>query len=120
VQSLTSRFTRQADNIIPPKATENYYNAVADISPDVRSFYRYFEVPGLGHCFGGVSSQPTQLFSQLRHWVENGTAPEVSAIKLNATDGTEHSRILCSYPKQAKFDSGCGNPASARCWSCAV
>ncbi|KAH7174049.1 Tannase/feruloyl esterase [Fusarium flagelliforme] len=109
-----------ADNIIPPKSTENYYNAVADLSPDIRSFYRYFEAPGLGHCFGGASRQPTQLFNQLRHWVENGTAPEVSAIKVNAEDGTEHSRILCAYPKQAEFDRACGDPAAARCWSCTV
>ncbi|SCO92607.1 related to feruloyl esterase B precursor [Fusarium oxysporum] len=109
-----------ADNIIPPKATENYYNAVADVLPDIHNFYRYFEAPGLGHCFGGASGQPTELFHQLRGWVENGTAPETSAIKLNAADGTEHSRILCAYPKQAELNAACGDVASAKCWSCTV
>ncbi|KAK7416523.1 hypothetical protein QQX98_005127 [Neonectria punicea] len=107
-----------ADNIIPPKATENYYNAVAEILPNIQDFYRYFEAPGLGHCFGGSSGQPNQLFSQLRAWVENGTAPERSNIKVNLPENKTQDRILCPYPEQAEFDTQCGDAGSEKCWSC--
>ena len=66
----------QADQAIPPKDTEHYYQAVSSTLSDVETFYRHFEVPGLGHCFGGRSGSPTTLFDKLRAWVENGTAPE--------------------------------------------
>ncbi|RKK82623.1 hypothetical protein BFJ71_g15211 [Fusarium oxysporum] len=65
-----------ADGLIPPKGTEQYYNEVMAVLPDIHDFYRYYEVPGLGHCFGGASGQPTLLFQQLQAWVENGTVPE--------------------------------------------
>ncbi|KAK6209813.1 hypothetical protein QIS74_11397 [Colletotrichum tabaci] len=106
-----------ADNIIPPGGTEDYYNAVADVDPEVRDFYRYFEAPGLGHCFGGASGSPTGLFQQLRNWVENGTAPEKTPIKIAVGD-TTHDRILCPYPQTSVFDHDCGDASKAGCWSC--
>ncbi|WYZ36050.1 hypothetical protein EsH8_X_000697 [Colletotrichum jinshuiense] len=107
-----------ADNIIHPGATEEYYNAVAGIVPKVHDFYRYFETPALGHCWGGPSGQPNNLFQQLCNWVENGTALERTPIKLNASDGKVHSRIFCPYPQKAQFDASCGDAAVAECWSC--
>ncbi|KAF9873057.1 hypothetical protein CkaCkLH20_09567 [Colletotrichum karsti] len=107
-----------ADNIIPVGATEEYYNAVADITPDIQDFYRYFEAPALGHCFGGKSDTPTSLFEQLRDWVENGTAPEQTPIKLNVAANETHNRILCAYPQKAEFVASCGDPSLAECWSC--
>ncbi|CAG9947270.1 unnamed protein product, partial [Clonostachys rosea f. rosea IK726] len=72
-----------ADNVIPPGGTRDYYEAVGMITPDVHDFYRLFEAPGLGHCFGGASGPPTTLFEQLRGWVENGTAPEKTPVKVS-------------------------------------
>ncbi|KAL7623768.1 hypothetical protein AAE478_005321 [Parahypoxylon ruwenzoriense] len=66
------------DGIIPNKGTERYYNAVKDVIPDVGSFYRYFEAPGVAHCIGGPGGQPTSIFDAMRTWVENGTAPDSS------------------------------------------
>ncbi|KAK1961553.1 tannase and feruloyl esterase [Colletotrichum sublineola] len=106
-----------ADGTIPPAATENYYKAVSDISPDVRDFYRYFEAPGLAHCFGGATSAPAGLFEQLRVWVENGTAPEHTPVSVAVGNAT-HERILCSYPQTATYSSDCGDASKAECWSC--
>ncbi|KAI1393188.1 Tannase/feruloyl esterase [Hypoxylon trugodes] len=106
-----------ADNVIPTKGTEQYYNRVFDLLPNVHDFYRYYEVPGLSHCFGGASGQPDQLFSQLRNWVENGTAPESSPVKLTVAEKT-HDRILCPYLQVARLNPACGDAAKASCWSC--
>lgn len=108
---------KQIDQIIPYKSTERYYDSVAKVSPDVHDFYRYFEVPGTEHCFGGPGGQPTAIFRQLQGWVENGTVPESSPIDVTVS-GETHKRILCPYPQKALFDEVCGNPAVAECWSC--
>ncbi|KFY97342.1 hypothetical protein V498_02105 [Pseudogymnoascus sp. VKM F-4517 (FW-2822)] len=105
------------DQIIPYKSTERYYNSVAEVTPDIHDFYRYFEVPGTEHCYGGPGGQPTSLVRQLRDWVENGTAPESSPIDVTVS-GETHKRILCPYPQKAQFDTTCGKPALEECWSC--
>jgi hypothetical protein len=123
---VSSRFTpsrprlisSQADNIIPPKNTERYYNEVTSIHPDVDNFYRHYNAPGLGHCWGGVSGAPTNLFAQLRAWVENGTAPGSTPVNITDQKGNLQPRILCPYPRKAKFDVKCGNSSRTDCWSC--
>ncbi|TGJ79726.1 hypothetical protein E0Z10_g9046 [Xylaria hypoxylon] len=108
------------DNIIPLGGSLQYYSEVASISPDIHDFYRLYEVPGLGHCFGGRSQTPTGLFEQLRLWVENGTAPGTTPI--NVTDVTGFkvigSRVLCPYPQQQRLVEGCTDTAAAECWTC--
>jgi len=84
---------------------------------DTNGFYRHYDIPGMTHCFGGPSGQPESLFSQLRAWVENGTAPGSSPINLMVANQTHH-RILCPYPQKAKFDKKCGDLAAAKCWGC--
>jgi hypothetical protein len=110
----------QQDSVIPPGGSQKYYNAVAGISPDIHDFYRLFEVPGLGHCFGGNSQTPTGLFAQLRLWVENGTAPETTPINVTDTTGSRvtGSRVLCPYPQRQRLVQGCTDVAAAKCWTC--
>ncbi|SPO01967.1 related to feruloyl esterase B precursor [Cephalotrichum gorgonifer] len=107
-----------ADSLIPPQGTERYYNEVWDLLPDVHDFYRYFEAPGLGHCFGGRSAPPAGLFDQLRAWVENGTAPEQTPARITDLEGDQQDRILCPYPKKGKFNKKCGRAGDAKCWGC--
>lgn len=116
----------QADHLIPPKGTEHYYKAVAALLPDIGDFYRHYEVPGLGHCFGGRGGQPTGLFAQLRAWVENGTAPGPSPGRVTDLEGEVRPRVLCPYPQKARLDKECESDSSAAavgpespgCWSC--
>ncbi|KAJ8128867.1 hypothetical protein O1611_g4766 [Lasiodiplodia mahajangana] len=108
------------DNTIPLGSSLQYYNAVASISPDIHNFFRLFEVPGLGHCFGGRSEQPSNLFAQLRQWVENGTAPETTPVNVTDTTGFQvlGARVLCPYPQQQQLVKGCTDTSAAKCWSC--
>ncbi|KAK4154241.1 Tannase/feruloyl esterase [Chaetomidium leptoderma] len=109
------------DTIVPPQNTRHYYNQVAAVLPDVHDFYRHYEVPGLAHCYGSVSGQPTSLFDQLRAWVENGTAPEETPVNVTVSDGGTQQRILCPYPQRYNYDQkrcrGHGH-ADASCWVC--
>lgn len=107
----------QDDQLITHKGTEQYYKAVTALDPDVQDFYRYFEAPGLAHCFGGVSSDPIQLFDQLVAWVEEGVVPESTPVQVKVQGGGVHNRILCPFPKMAQL-VGCDDPALADCWVC--
>ncbi|GJC87405.1 putative feruloyl esterase ARB_07085 [Colletotrichum liriopes] len=106
------------DELLPSKGTVKYHNRVSDLISDVPDFYRHFEVPGMGHCSGGLSGGPTGLFDQLRAWVENGTAPDQVPVTVTDPKGAMQSRILCPYPQKAILDQNCGVAAEARCWLC--
>ncbi|KAJ2975094.1 hypothetical protein NUW58_g5588 [Xylaria curta] len=94
------------DEFIPSKGTEQYYKEVSSIIPEIDDFYRHFEIPGLGHCSGGRSGPPNQLFSQLRAWVENGTAPTQTSVKVTDLKGKVHDRVLCRYPYKTNGETG--------------
>ncbi|KAK1658146.1 tannase and feruloyl esterase [Colletotrichum godetiae] len=106
-----------ADPLIPPNNTLNYYKDVLNQQDDAQDFYRYFPVPGLGHCWGGPGGgQPTALFDQLRSWVENGTAPESSPVTITKPDRTHETQVVCPFPKKAIYsETTLGDPAG---WSC--
>ncbi|KAH7000790.1 Tannase/feruloyl esterase [Ilyonectria destructans] len=107
-----------ADSYIPIGNSLNYYKRVISLLPDTHDFYRYFEVPGMDHCFGGNGGQPTAIFEQLRAWVENGTVPESSPISFNDSKGMNWKRILCPFPQRSQYSKECGDATAAKCWSC--
>ncbi|KAI8964689.1 tannase and feruloyl esterase [Daldinia sp. FL1419] len=107
-----------ADQAITPASTLEYYKQVTKLINNTSDFYRYYRIPGLGHCEGGPGGQPEGIFDQLRQWVENGTAPESSPVKIQQAGNTTRHEIICPYPKKATFETDCTNPASAECWSC--
>ncbi|KAK5654204.1 hypothetical protein OQA88_7378 [Cercophora sp. LCS_1] len=90
------------DQIVSAKGPEKYYQDVSALLPNTDQFFRHYEIPGLEHCFGGPSGNPTTMFDELRAWVENGTAPESLPIELTVSPTETHSRIICPYPARAK------------------
>ena len=72
-----------------------YTRAAAEFghgTPDydaVRSWYRFFVVPGLGHA-------PVDALPELIDWVENGVAPD----RVVRTTGF---RVLCAFPHRAIY-----------------
>ncbi|KAF5704828.1 hypothetical protein FGLOB1_8340 [Fusarium globosum] len=68
-----------ADQSISPRGTLHYYNQVSDFVGNITSFYKYYQVPALGHCWGGNGGQPEELFDQLRAWVENANSMPASS-----------------------------------------
>ncbi|KAI1208690.1 tannase and feruloyl esterase [Annulohypoxylon truncatum] len=106
------------DQVIPIQATEQYYENIGKFVPDVQGFYRFYEVPGLPHCFG--NGQPTAVFDALRGWVENGTVPGSLPIILTNAHGEKNNRIICPYPERDVYNEWCGNPADVACFTCAT
>ncbi|MDB6000461.1 MAG: tannase/feruloyl esterase family alpha/beta hydrolase [Rhizobacter sp.] len=128
------------DQTLQPGHTPNYYEQVVGAMGGItttQQFARLFMVPGMTHCyfgpgatsFGGVGQQipPTRdaahdLQKALEAWVENGSAPETMvATKYTddaaATRTVKLQRLLCSYPKVARFKPG-GDPNQASGFEC--
>ncbi|KAH6972027.1 Tannase/feruloyl esterase [Ilyonectria sp. MPI-CAGE-AT-0026] len=91
-----------ADEAIPPNGTIAYMELVLKVNPRSDEFIRFYEAPGVGHCFGGVGAAPKDAFGQLVSWVENGTVPATLA----ATDSAGRQRKLCTFPLQQVYLGG--------------
>ncbi|KAH8594840.1 Tannase/feruloyl esterase [Bisporella sp. PMI_857] len=103
-----------ADEAIPPNGTVDFYQRVLKIDPAADRFFRFYEAPGVGHCFGGIGPIPSGAFDQLIHWVEEGLVPET----LTATGATGYTRKLCSYPLQQVYLGG--DPTAVASFGCSL
>ena len=107
-----------ADTALNPlRAIEYYEEAVETNGPDTRDFFRFYLVPGMFHCRGGVGADDFDLMTPLIEWVEKDRAPE--EIEASHAEGGEvkFTRKLCPYPEVAKYD-GQGDPDSAASFTC--
>ena len=120
-----------ADSLIAPEGSINYYGTVVQALGgygNVKDFYRFYEIPGMGHCQGigtvngmeGVSPPatpplpaPNQLFDQLVAWVEQDKAPQEIVL---ADPRSNVSRPICDYPKKITYQGG--DRRAAASYSC--
>jgi len=116
-----------ADATIFAGQSLDYYRRVAAAgggTPDyagLQSWFRFFLMPGLGHCyvgFGGLTTPgvgATDPFPALVNWVENGVAPDTILGSGSSVPG--RTRPLCPYPKTAVYN-GSGDINDARNHRC--
>jgi hypothetical protein len=107
-----------ADLLIPPNGTSHYYERVMALDPNVQDYYRLFEAPGVGHCWGGIGPFPGDAFASLMRWVEEGIAPDVLAGASPPVDGKVQHRPLCPYPLVSAYNGG--DPSQASSFECAA
>lgn len=108
-----------SDQIVPIGGSQDYYNSVLATDLGAREYYRYFEAPGAGHCFGGVGGHPEHVFEDLVAWVEEGRAPETLLARTDPNlVGRLSERPLCQYPLVARYD-GTGDVDAAESYHCA-
>lgn len=117
---LTGVMLKKADGLILRQGTNEYYDRATEQTPDIKDFFRYFEVPGLAHCAGGVGGQPTATFQALVDWVEKAVVPYTLPINFEDTDGIQHERILCPYPEKARLVSAGLDVTKAESFRCAL
>jgi feruloyl esterase len=124
------------DPLISSANSARYYNHVAATmkqSPSqLDSFYRYFQISGMGHCGGGsganqigqsgasapsLSPDANVLFAIVR-WVEGGVAPDtILGTNDERVKGVKFQRRHCRYPRRNRF-KGKGNAMQADSWEC--
>jgi feruloyl esterase len=128
----------QQDQLISSENSARYYNLLSRTmglpSSSLDQFYRYFRIPGMGHCAGGpgawnigqtageLDDDPREnIVVALIKWVEEGTPPETVMGAKYVADvkalGTSFRRRHCRYPLRNTYD-GKGDHKSPESWSC--
>ncbi|MEO7270366.1 MAG: tannase/feruloyl esterase family alpha/beta hydrolase [Vicinamibacterales bacterium] len=115
-------YTGLADPVVPPGDTIRYYEEVVKATGGVaetQSFFRFFPVPGMGHCSGGPGPSSFDALAALEQWHEQGIAP-AQLLGRHLTDGVvDRTRPLCAFPSVARLDRP-GSPDVAESFSCVV
>jgi len=111
-------FTGWSDAAITALGTIGYYDEVVAHDKTAENDVRLFMMPGVEHCWGGAGPTFTNYLTEIDRWVESGTAPEqTSVFWLDDKFQPAGSRLLCAYPKIAKYD-GKGDTRDASSFSC--
>ena len=99
-----------------PVATLDYAQAVTAQNPEAADQFRYFTLPGVGHCRGGPGADVVDYVAAMDDWVENGRAPD-RLIGRNMQSGI--TRPHCAWPNVARY-RGEGDPNDPASWSCSA
>ena len=113
-------YTGLADPVVPPADVVAYYDAVSKAMGGLRQtqeFFRFFPVPGMGHCMGGPGPNTFDALGALERWVEHGAAPDSIPASHSANGLVDRARPLCPYPQEAVY-SGFGDINDAHNFSC--
>ena len=98
--------------------TIKYYESVLAHDATARKDVRLFLRPGVAHCNGGPGPDKTDYLTAIDEWVESGKAPDqLPAYWLDEKLQPTGSRLLCAYPKVAKYD-GKGDTRDVASFSC--
>ncbi|MEP9382630.1 tannase/feruloyl esterase family alpha/beta hydrolase [Nocardioides cheoyonin] len=94
-----------ADDFITPHNTIQYYERqLRQFGPRLRSFLRFYEIPGFGHGQGPFDATYDGL-EALQGWVEHGRAPR-NLVAYDGNQGAHRSRPLCEYPAWPSYVGG--------------
>ena len=109
-----------SDPSIPWQRTIQFYNELAKQQggfAKTQSSVRFFLVPGMHHCGGGVGPDKFDTLSALEAWVEQGQAPATIMASTLPDAPVQRNLPLCPYPAQARYN-GKGELSDAANWSC--
>ena len=119
-------YTGTADALVPCQDAINYYERVVQRQGSLKKtqgFFRYFLIPGMGHCSGGpglndfgqnlnpVAKQDSEhdILLALVKWVEQGEAPRkmvASALNCCGAAGARFQRPVYPYPAFPEYKGG--------------
>lgn len=97
-----------------PVGSTDYALQVMGASPQAEYQFRFFLLPGVGHCFGGPGADKVDYLTAINDWASGDPAPE-RLIGTNA-DGSL-TRPHCAWPNVAHY-SGEGDPNAPASWTC--
>ena len=75
----------------------------------LQSWYRFYAMPGVGHCGGGEGPSAVDPFLALEKWVEEDEAPDrmfAQAQLVPNEPPAGRTRPLCPYPTYAAYAGG--------------
>lgn len=107
-----------ADVLVSTRATEEYYQRLTQTmgADKVRSFARYYEVPGYGHAASTAFNAQWDSLRALDQWVSTGSAPTAQVVS-DSAGVPGRTRPLCEYPTWPRYN-GTGDVNQAASFSC--
>lgn len=109
-----------SDPALNPMMGLRYYESVVrEMGTKTQDFFRYFTMPGVFHCGGGVGCASADFLKPLIDWVENGAAPDRILASKVVEGKTVRTRPLCPYPQEARY-RGAGSIEDAASFDCAA
>jgi len=97
-----------------PVLSEDYARAVLAANPQAGEAFRYFTIPGMGHCAGGPGADMIDYLAAMSDWMDSGEPPE----RLIGTKADSSiTRPHCAWPGAARYD-GSGNANDPANWQC--
>lgn len=102
------------DVLVSTRATEQYYRHLQARfgAAGVRSFVRFYEIPGMGHAASSTFNATWDSLSALEQWAEQGKAP-VDEITTDTAGVIGRTRPLCDYPMWPRYEGGDVNRADS-------
>ncbi len=97
-----------------PVNSNDYARAVMAENPEAEEQFRYFTLPGVGHCRGGPGADLVDYVAAMDDWVDSGEAP--SRLIGTGDDGAL-TRPHCAWPNVARFE-GEGDANDPDSWAC--
>ncbi len=106
------------DETIPVQGTIGYYERVAERMgglESVRSFFRLYLLPGIGHSGSNGTSNPDAcppvvpwgyFYKLMVDWVERGVAPQRIEIESAPGSAVRVSQPIFPYPQKARYVGG--------------
>jgi feruloyl esterase len=106
------------DALVSTRSTQDLYARLEGTmtAAKVRSFVRYYEIPGQGHVTGAFATAWDSVRA-LEDWVERGVAPPDQVIADTNASTKGRTRPLCEYPTWPKY-VGTGSPNVAASFKC--
>jgi feruloyl esterase len=108
-----------ADPALPYSRSVVFYEQLTALLgvAKVQDSARFFTVPGMQHCQGGIGPDRFDTLTALEAWVEQGKPPEVIAASTRPEAVVQHRLPLCPYPLQGRY-RGTGDIMAFASWSC--
>jgi feruloyl esterase len=106
------------DVLVSTRATEDYYQRLVLMfgRDKVKSFARFYEVPGFGHAVSSQFNATWDSLTALEQWAEGGVAP-ANQVTVDTVGVPGRSRPLCDFPKWARYN-GSGDINAASSFTC--
>lgn len=112
-----------SDGLVATNATVEFYRRMnATMGTDaVRSFARFYTIPGLGHVFGSPTgagfAAAWDALGAVERWVETGTPPGQLVAADGAAPTRGRTRPVCEYPAWPRY-VGVGDVNAAASFTC--
>lgn len=109
-----------ADVLVSSRATAQYWQRLQTTmgADKVKTFARYYEVPGYGHAASTAFNANWDALQALDNWASQGTAP-VAQVVSDTAGVPGRTRPLCEYPSWPRY-SGAGDVNQAASFGCAA